>query len=100
MPVNIYGSLLYRAQKSNLASAAKAIFWYQGESNASAFYFDNFKTLAIWTPTNEAPFICLEPWIGYNDHHDSDYNFYNKDDLIRLAVNEEISVVYQMEIID
>jgi galactose mutarotase-like enzyme len=56
--------------------------------------------LAIWTPTNEAPFICLEPWIGYNDHHDSDYNFYNKDDLIRLAVNEEISVAYQMEIID
>lgn len=45
LPVNIYGSLLYRAQKSNLASAAKAIFWYQGESNASAFYFDNFKTL-------------------------------------------------------
>lgn len=64
------------------------------------FTFENFKTLAIWTPNNDAPFICLEPWIGYNDHHDSNYDFYKKDDLITLAVGEEILVYYQMEIID
>ncbi|MEO6190283.1 MAG: sialate O-acetylesterase, partial [Saprospiraceae bacterium] len=44
-PVNIYGSLLFRALKSNLALAAKAIFWYQGESNGSNMYFENFKSL-------------------------------------------------------
>ncbi len=64
------------------------------------FSFENFKTLAIWTPVNEAPFICLEPWIGYNDHHDSDNDFSKKDDLIVLAVGEEFSASYQMEIID
>ncbi|MBP6904423.1 MAG: aldose 1-epimerase family protein [Bacilli bacterium] len=79
---------------------SKSVSLLNREKKGLKFSFDNFKTLAIWTPTNEAPFICLEPWIGYNDHHDSDYNFYNKDDLIRLAVNEEISVAYQMEIID
>jgi len=45
LPANIYGSLLYRALKSNLSHAAKAIFWYQGESNGSTAYFDNFKAL-------------------------------------------------------
>ncbi|MEI2696141.1 MAG: sialate O-acetylesterase [Saprospiraceae bacterium] len=45
LPVNIYGSLLYRAKKSNLTNAVKAIFWYQGESNGSALYFENFKAL-------------------------------------------------------
>lgn len=45
LPANIYGSLLYRAIKSNLANSVKAIFWYQGESNGSAAYFDNFKNL-------------------------------------------------------
>ncbi|NOT36542.1 MAG: hypothetical protein HOP11_04135 [Saprospiraceae bacterium] len=45
VPNNIYGSLLYRMKKSNLTTAAKGIFWYQGESNNSNGYFDNFKSL-------------------------------------------------------
>ncbi|MEP7234717.1 MAG: sialate O-acetylesterase, partial [Ignavibacteriota bacterium] len=47
-PMNLqtfYGSMLYRSTKSNLALYAKAIFWYQGESNTIANYFDNFKRL-------------------------------------------------------
>ncbi|HEX5625872.1 MAG TPA: sialate O-acetylesterase [Saprospiraceae bacterium] len=44
-PSNIYGSLLYRARKSNLAGAAKGLFWYQGESNGSALYFEHFRAL-------------------------------------------------------
>jgi len=34
----IYGRLLFRAQKAGVASAAKAMFWYQGESNADTSY--------------------------------------------------------------
>lgn len=34
----IYGRLLYRAQKAGVVSAVKAMFWYQGESNADASY--------------------------------------------------------------
>ena len=33
------------------------------------FDFKGFPSLAIWTKPN-APFVCLEPWIGYADHHD------------------------------
>lgn len=41
----IYASMLYRAQKSHLAKAAKALFWYQGESNTITNYYSNFKNL-------------------------------------------------------
>lgn len=41
----IYASMLYRARKSQLAKAAKALFWYQGESNTITNYYDNFKNL-------------------------------------------------------
>lgn len=34
----IYGRLLYRAQRAGVASAAKAMFWYQGESNADTSF--------------------------------------------------------------
>ena len=41
----IYGSMLYRAQKSGLAKHAKAMFWYQGEANSITNYFNNFQLL-------------------------------------------------------
>jgi len=37
--------MLYRAQKSQLAKSAKALFWYQGESNTITNYYDNFTNL-------------------------------------------------------
>lgn len=64
------------------------------------FTFDDFNTLSIWTPKNDAPFICLEPWIGYNDRFDTDGDFYKKDDLITLKENEEVTVSYSIEIIN
>lgn len=44
-PRSWYGRMLWRAQQSGLASAAKAMVWYQGESNASADYTQKFATL-------------------------------------------------------
>ena len=41
------------------------------------FDFLGFPSLAIWTKPN-APFVCLEPWIGYADHSDSNYQFIEK----------------------
>jgi hypothetical protein len=41
----IYGKALYRATKSGLAGAIKAIFWYQGESNTLLNYDANFHLL-------------------------------------------------------
>ncbi|MBX7043337.1 MAG: hypothetical protein K1X85_10595 [Ignavibacteria bacterium] len=45
---SVYGKLLYRVQKSGLASKVKAIFWYQGESDGTTAwtnYLSSFRTL-------------------------------------------------------
>ena len=49
----------------------------------------DFKTLGIWTPyPKKAPFICIEPWIGYADGPMSNHEFNTKKDLIFLKPNE------------
>lgn len=79
---------------------SKSVKLLNKENKGIKFEFPNFSTLAIWTPYNEAPFVCLEPWIGYNDHHDSDYDFLKKDDLITLKPNEDFTATYKITIID
>jgi len=41
----IYGSMLYRARTSGLAAKARALLWYQGESNTIANYSTHFRSL-------------------------------------------------------
>ncbi len=47
------------------------------------FDFSGFPTLGIWQPYG-ANFICLEPWISFGDYVDSDGDFKQKDDIVKL----------------
>ena len=69
------------------------------EEKGIKFSFPGFSTFAIWTPYNEAPFVCLEPWNGYNDHHDTNGVFVEKDDIIKLEKDSEYEVSYNIEIL-
>lgn len=60
------------------------------------FDFYGFNSFAIWTRPGEK-FVCLEPWLGYADHSDSDYEFSHKDDIQALKQNEEFNVGYSIE---
>ncbi len=64
------------------------------------FSYPGFTTLAIWTPQNEAPFICLEPWFGYNDKIDTDGNYESKADLIYLAPKGEFNISYKVKLVN
>lgn len=65
------------------------------------FSFPQFITFAVWSPPGkQAPFVCLEPWIGYGDRYDSDYDFMKKDNLLILNTLEEFTAHYDIEIID
>jgi tetratricopeptide (TPR) repeat protein len=44
-PMSWYGRMLWRVREAGLANAAKAMIWYQGESNENATYGDKFTTL-------------------------------------------------------
>lgn len=70
------------------------------ENKGILFSFNNFKTFAIWTPFNDAPFVCLEPWQGNNDHHDADGLYIHKDNIITLKPNQKYVASYMIEIIE
>lgn len=63
------------------------------------FNYHDFITLAIWTRPN-AGFICLEPWVGYADRHDSNKQFIDKDNIVILKPLEEKVVSYDITIIE
>jgi galactose mutarotase-like enzyme len=62
------------------------------------FYFEDFTNFGIWTKTN-APFICLEPWLGYSDLTSSDGNIENKEGIQFVEANATFKCSYSIEII-
>lgn len=80
---------------------SKSVTLLNEEGKGIKFDFPRFKSFAIWSPYGKkAPFVCLEPWIGYGDRYDTDYQFMKKDDLIILKSLEEFNVFYDIEIIE
>ena len=69
------------------------------EDKGIKFDFKGFPSLAIWTRPN-APFVCLEPWIGYADKYNSNYQFIEKDNIIFLNPNETFEATYSITILD
>lgn len=69
------------------------------ENKGIKFDFDGFNSFAIWTRPN-APFVCLEPWQGYADKYNSDYNFKAKDDIVRLESGREYKAMYSVRILN
>lgn len=63
------------------------------------FTYEDYKTLAIWTKVG-APFICLEPWNGYGDRHDSNHQFLEKDALICLKPLKKYKATYKTTILE
>lgn len=78
---------------------SKSVKLVNKEGKGIKFDFKDFPSLAIWTKPN-APFVCLEPWIGYADKYNSNYQFIEKDNIIFLNPGEEFSATYSITILD
>lgn len=59
--------------------------------------FADFPYLGIWAKPN-APFVCIEPWLGIADHENTEGNFLKKDALICLPKGEVFGAEYSIEI--
>lgn len=59
--------------------------------------FEGFPYLGIWAKPN-APFVCIEPWIGTADDENTDGDFLKKDKLIELPKGEIFTAQYSIEI--
>lgn len=49
------------------------------------FGFEGFSYLGIWSKNSEAPFVCIEPWMGVADPLDADWEFKDKEGVLALS---------------
>ena len=61
-------------------------------------YFEGFPYIGIWSRADEAPFVCLEPWIGVADDIDATGRFEDKDCIVELDVDKTYKCSYIIEI--
>ncbi|WP_396191695.1 aldose 1-epimerase family protein [Flavobacterium sp.] len=60
--------------------------------------FEDFSSLGIWTIQN-APFICIEPWIGFADDSTSNGNLFDKTNIQILKENSSFEASFSIEIL-
>ena len=61
-------------------------------------HYNDFPSLGIWTKS-QAPFICIEPWIGYADTVENNGNLEEKEGINILGVNQTFETNYLIEIL-
>jgi len=61
--------------------------------------FDDFDYLGIWAKPN-APFVCIEPWLGIADHENTNGDFLEKEGLISLEETNRFQANYIISIDD
>ena len=60
--------------------------------------FDDFKNLGIWTKVG-APFICIEPWLGYSDTIHASGNLMEKEGILVVEANDRFECGFSVEIV-
>ena len=61
-------------------------------------HYNDFRSLGIWTKS-QAPFICIEPWIGYADTIENNGNLEDKEGIQILGENQTFETNYLIEIL-
>ena len=62
------------------------------------FKYKDFPNFGIWTKIN-APFICLEPWVGYSDVLNTTGNILEKEGIQLLESNSSKEFNFNIEIL-
>lgn len=62
------------------------------------FSFKDFPNFGIWTKIN-APFICLEPWVGYADTIESNGNIIEKEGIVLLEPKKNTTFIFSITIL-
>ncbi|WP_445454815.1 aldose 1-epimerase family protein [Flavobacterium sp. 25HG05S-40] len=85
-------ALIFKELSSN------EIHLLENEAPIIKFKFTDFPNFGIWTKQN-APFICLEPWLGYSDVLNANGEISEKEGIQRLAANSFQEYQYTIEIL-
>lgn len=58
-----------------------------------------FPITAIWTPNDkEAPFVCVEPWLGLGKKTDKDLSFKTRDAIMNIKANKKRLFTYSITV--
>ncbi|WP_289658567.1 aldose 1-epimerase family protein [Flavobacterium panacagri] len=60
--------------------------------------YKDFLSLGIWTKEN-APFICIEPWLGYSDTDENTGDLYKKEGILILDENQNFTAKFSITIL-
>lgn len=60
--------------------------------------YQDFPSLGIWTKEN-APFICIEPWLGYSDTDENTGDLYKKEAILTLDQNKTFNAKFSITIL-
>ncbi|WP_296151016.1 aldose 1-epimerase family protein [uncultured Flavobacterium sp.] len=85
-------ALIFKSMES------KSIEILENQKPLLRFSFKDFPNFGIWTKIN-APFICLEPWLGYSDTFSSNGNLFEKEGIIILEENKTFEAGFTIEIL-
>lgn len=61
--------------------------------------FSDFKYLGIWAKPN-APFVCIEPWLGIADHKNTNGDYLKKDGLISIPKGDVFEASYEIKVVE
>ena len=59
--------------------------------------FNDFKSLGLWAKP-KAPFVCIEPWLGYADVVDANQELTDKEGIIKLLAGKIFSAEYSIQV--
>ena len=60
--------------------------------------FEDFPSLGLWTK-EQAPFICIEPWLGYSDTAENSGDLFEKEGILVLDANETFHSKFSITIL-
>ncbi|MFI4912112.1 MAG: aldose 1-epimerase family protein [Sedimentisphaeraceae bacterium JB056] len=61
--------------------------------------FAGFKHLGLWTKSEDAPFICIEPWLGYDDVKGFEGDITEKEGIELLNPGKQFSCSYSIKVL-
>ncbi len=85
-------ALIFKKLKS------KKITIIENENPLLIIKFDDFKNLGVWTKVG-APFICIEPWLGYSDTVDTSGNIMEKEQIQILEAHKTFHCQFSIKIL-
>lgn len=78
-------------------TSRKVILKHKTKGDVLSVAFKDFPYLGIWAKPN-APYVCIEPWIGIADLESTNQQLIEKEGIINLAENSSFNATYSIEI--